>query len=450
MRSPSSSVPFVGAALLALSLASGPLAAQAPPSVLVRPAPAEAAEAPAPVSDSFAIVGARVFDGVRLHPQATLVVEGGRIRALGRQVAVPESFPVIDGRGMTVLPGMIDAHSHALVRGDLERALQFGVTTELDMWNRRGFVAAMKREQERTGAPYRADLYSAINPATVREGYPYNFTPEVERPTLNSAADADRFVGERFDEGSDYIKVMMEDGSEAGFSVPFLSRAMLRGITEAAHRRGRMAVAHVTEKNHARNLLEDGIDGLEHVFLDEVIDPAMLQLAVQKKVFVVATLAVEESFVTTAGGEALIADPDLGPWLTEEEKASLLTPGPPSPLTLENLEIAKENVRYLHGAGVPILTGSDTPTHGITIHRDLELLVEAGLSPRDALAGATSAAAKAFGLNDRGRLAPGLRADLWMVEGDPTANIKATRAIRRVWKGGVEVERQLPGAAPGH
>jgi imidazolonepropionase-like amidohydrolase len=379
------------------------------------------------------------------------VVEDGRIRAVGRNVAVPEGLPVIDGQGMTVLPGMIDAHAHAQVRENLERALQFGVTTELDMWNRRGFVAAMKREQERTGAPYRADLYSAINPATVREGYPYNFTPDVvERPTLYSAAEADRFVRERFDEGSDYIKIMMEDGSEAGFSVPFLSRPMLRGLTEAAHRRGRLAVAHVTEKAHARNLLEDGIDGLVHVFVDEVIDPAMLQLAVQRKVFVVATLAVEEAFVTTAGGAELIADPDLGPWLTEEEKASLLTPAPPTPLTLENVEIAKRNVRFLHGAGVPILTGSDTPTHGVTIHRDLELLVEAGLSPRDALVGATSAAAKAFGLDDRGRLAPGLRADLWMVEGDPTTQIKATRAIRRVWKGGVEVERQLPAAAPAH
>ncbi len=85
-----------------------------------------------------------------------------------------------------------------------------------------------------------------------------------------------------------------------------------------------------------------------------------------------------------------------------------------------------------------------------TCGRDLELLVQAGLEPIDALKGATSKAAAAFRLKDRGRIAKGLRADLVLVEGDPTADIKATRAIRRVWKGGVEIDRPLPSAHPRH
>ncbi|HWM91443.1 MAG TPA: amidohydrolase family protein, partial [Thermoanaerobaculia bacterium] len=128
----------------------------------------------------------------------------------------------------------------------------------------------------------------------------------------------------------------------------------------------------------------------------------------------------------------------------------LYPPGPPTDMTPEHVAISMENVRRLHEAGVPILAGTDQATHGISIHRDLELLVQAGLEPIDALEGATSAAAKAFGLTDRGRIAKGLRADLVLVQGDPTVNIKATRAIQRVWKTGVEIDRMIPAAHHGH
>lgn len=417
--------------------------------------PAAAVAAPsapiAPVSDDFAITNVRVFDGTRVIPEATVVVKNGRIKAVGPNAVIPSGFPVIDGTGSTLLPGMIDAHAHAWTRQNLERAIQFGVTTEMDMWSDRQFANRMRREQDRTGAPYRADHFSAINPATTPEGYPYNFTPDiVETPTLSSPEEAEQFVADRIAEGSNHLKIMLEDGSDFGFDATPLSRATVRALTQAAHRRGILAVAHVTEQEHAADAVRAGVDGLEHVFVDELASPAFIHLAKRKGIFVVGTLNTEEAFITTAGGESIIADPDLGPYLTEEEIQSLLTPGPPSPLTLQNLEIAKENVRRLHAAGVPILAGTDVFTHGVSIHRDLELLVEAGLQPVDALTGATSAAARAFGFTDRGRIAPGLRADLLLVAGDPTANIKATRAIQRIWKAGVEVERELPSAQKPH
>lgn len=93
---------------------------------------------------------------------------------------------------------------------------------------------------------------------------------------------------------------------------------------------------------------------------------------------------------------------------------------------------------------MPLLSGTDSPIYGAALHRDLELLTLAGLSPREALIAGTSAAADAFGLPDRGRIAPGLRADLLMVDGNPLEDIKATRRIRKIWKTGVEVERPLP------
>ena len=243
---------------------------------------------------------------------------------------------------------------------------------------------------------------------------------------------------------------MIEDGSLVFLDLPVIPRETVRALTQAMHDRGKIAVAHVIEQGRSYDALHDNVDGLVHVFVDEVAEPGFVQLAVMKGIFVVPTLSVEESFVTTAGGASLIADPDLAPYLTQEEIGFLLTPPPPSQLTLENVEIAKENVRCLHEAGVPVLAGTDAPAHGVSLHRDLELLVEAGLEPVDALAAATSAAADAFGLTDRGRIAPGLRADLVLVGGDPTADIKATRKIRRIWKGGVEVDRQIPAAHPAH
>lgn len=414
-------------------------------------ASAAVAAPPSTVSDSFAITGVRVFDGSALIPSATVVVLNGRIEAVGANVAAPAGFPVIDGTGATLLPGLIDSHAHARTRQELERALQFGVTTEMDMWTLPHFAASMKREQNRNGAPYRADFFSAINPATLPEAYPYNFTPNFrERPTLTGPEEAEAFIEGLMKDGADYLKIMMEDGTIVSLDLPVLSRQTVQALTQGMHDRGKLAVAHVTEQVHAFNLVQDGVDGLVHIFVDEPADPAFVQLAAAQGIFVVPTLSVEESFITTAGGASLVADPDLAPWMTEEEIQSLLTPSPPNLLTPQNLQFAKDTVRQLHEAGVPILTGTDAATHGVSLHRDLELLVEAGLEPREALAAATSNAATAWGFTDRGRIAPGLRADLVLVQGDPTANIKATRAIRRVWKAGVEVDRQVPAVGHGH
>ena len=101
--------------------------------------------------------------------------------------------------------------------------------------------------------------------------------------------------------------------------------------------------------------------------------------------------------------------------------------------------------RQLISAHVPVVAGTDAPlaggTHGASLHAELELLVNAGMTPLKALAAATSAPAQAFGLHDRGRMSPGLRADLVLVDGDPTIDIRATRAIAGVWKRGVAVDR---------
>lgn len=111
-----------------------------------------------------------------------------------------------------------------------------------------------------------------------------------------------------------------------------------------------------------------------------------------------------------------------------------------------SLDHARAAVRVLAAAGVPLLAGTDAgnpgTAHGASIHRELELLVSAGLTPIEALRAATSTPARVFRLLDRGRLAPGLRADLVLVDGDPSRDITATRAIVQVWRNGVMVARE--------
>jgi imidazolonepropionase-like amidohydrolase len=106
---------------------------------------------------------------------------------------------------------------------------------------------------------------------------------------------------------------------------------------------------------------------------------------------------------------------------------------------------AVDEARTLRSAGVPLLAGTDAnpfaPLHGTALHRELVLLTEAGLSNEEALAAATSVPARHFGLADRGRIAPGLRADLVLVDGDPTRDITATANIVDVWRRGVRQTR---------
>src|SRR5690554_5170697 len=136
--------------------------------------------------------------------------------------------------------------------------------------------------------------------------------------------------------------------------------------------------------------------------------------------------------------------------VTGVQTCALPISGPPRTQPLDN---ALASVAALHAAGVDILAGTDAgnpgTAHGASMHGELALLVRAGLSPAAALAAATSMPARRFGLDDRGRIAPGLRADLLLVEGDPTADIEATRAIVGIWKNGHAVARPRMDQAPG-
>jgi imidazolonepropionase-like amidohydrolase len=383
----------------------------------------------------------RVFDGTRVIPQADVLVRDGRIEALGPHIAVPEGAQVIDGSGKTLLPGLIDAHAHVWMRATLKQQLVFGVTTVLDMFTDVHFAAAMRKEQSAGQASDRADLFSAGMLITAPGGHGTEYPIKVV--TLSDPSEAQAFVDARIAEGSDYIKLVLDDGSAYGGHQPTLSRETLAAAIAAAHHRGRLTVVHIGTLQEAEDAINAGTDGLAHLFVGAKSDPDFGRLAASHHAFVIPTLTILQSVCGTGGGEPLITDAHLAPYLDVANIANLKKAFTfPNKLSCAG---SVEAVKQLEAAGVPILVGDDVPnpgtTPGATEHRELELLVEAGLSPTEALVGATSAAARVFRLDDRGTIVPGKRADLLLVNGDPVTDIKATRDIAGVWKDGVPADR---------
>ena len=174
--------------------------------------------------------GVRVFDGERVIPSTDVAVNGETIVHVGPGIDPPEEADVIDGRGMTLLPGLIDAHTHTFFPTQLEQAAVFGVTTELDMAGDPRFAAEMRAQQKAGKATHRADLLSAGTPATARGGHPTQLPSFGKIPTLDAPEQAQEFVDERIAEGSDYIKVIYDDGSVYGLSFPTIDRKTLVAV----------------------------------------------------------------------------------------------------------------------------------------------------------------------------------------------------------------------------
>lgn len=397
----------------------------------------------APQEKKLAFKNVRIFDGEKVIPSGAVVVRGGRVEAVGKDVAVPAGAEVIDGAGHTLLPGLIDSHTHTF-GPILKQSLVFGVTTQLDMFTDHSFAAQMRKEQAAGQANDRADLFSAGTLVTAPRGHGTQFGLRI--PTITSPEEAEGFVDARVKEGSDYIKIVYDNGSSYGRTNSTVSKATMQAVIAAAHKRGKLAVVHIHSLSEARDAIEAGADGLVHLFFDRAADADFIRLINSHRTFVIPTLTVIESVTGRASGATLATDASLAPALSADNMTALNTSFPANPRTAEGLKVAQGAVRALKAARVPILAGTDAPNpgtaHGVSMHRELELLVEAGLTPTEALASATSVPAKHFRLNDRGRIARGLRADLVLVKGDPTADIKAARNITGVWKQGVRADRE--------
>jgi imidazolonepropionase-like amidohydrolase len=395
-----------------------------------------------------AIINAQVFDGEQAIDDKIVVISGTRIQAVGG--AVPDGAAVVDARGATLMPGLIDAHVHTDMHG-LRDALKFGVTTELEMMGRWS-ARQRKKISERNDV---ADLRSPGMGVTPRGGHPTQYISSSNNlllrlfyryPFVQTPDEAVKFVAKQVAGGADYIKVFIENGSCVGYpGLPVPDDATLKAAVGEAHRLHKLVIAHVTTAAGTRQAIDAGVDGLGHLFFDRVPTADLVADIASSGAFVIPTLVT----LSTAFGNSaatLATDERVRARLSRQWLDSLCRSINVYPQG--RLEDAYATVRALHDSGVDILAGSDVSepipilgglAHGASLHHELQLLVAAGLGPTDALRAATSIPARRFGLADRGRIAPGTRADLVLVDGDPLANIADTLSIRSVWRGGVRL-----------
>lgn len=389
------------------------------------------------------IENATVFNGEKFINNINIEISGGLIKSM-KPTLQSNAEHRIDATDKTLIPGLIDAHTHSFDTA-LEAALNFGVTTQIDMFTSPVTLKSQIAVRQSNTQFQQADLFSAGMLATVEGGHGTQFGIPLD--TLSSPNDAKKWVEKRIEEGSDFIKLVYMPYSKHFKS---LDRKTSAAIIKATHNKGLKAVAHISTQRAAQELLEDGIDGFVHIFADEKVNSEFIALAKANDIFVIPTLSVIASATHKKLGEELANDSAITEYLQTDQVQQLQASFGDHQIPGFELSIALHNTRRLHNSGIRILAGSDAPnpgtTYGASIHQELELLVQAGLSPSQAINAASRVVAQTFNLNahnlsPRGRLVVGAKADFIILESSPLNNIKATRNIAGIYKNGVKLDR---------
>lgn len=412
--------------------------------VLPTPTITEANQAHAVIKEhtptvTLLIKNADIFTGDGLVENQDIEIRDGVISNIASELNI-DGASIVEAQGKTVVPGLIDAHTHSFANA-LKLSLNFGVSTHIDMFTPPNSLALEIEKRKSTSQATETDLFSSGMLATTAGGHGTQFGVTVD--TLASPGQAEQWVDERVSAGADFIKLVYMPHSTHFKSI---DRATASAIINAAHKKGLLVVAHISSQRAARELLEEDIDGFVHVFADEEVDDAFLELAKSSEIFVIPTLSVIASAANKPLGFALSQDAQIQKYLPPEQTQQLQSDYGKHAISGFNLATALHNTKRLHRAGITILAGSDAPnpgtTYGASLHQELELLVSAGLSPLESLQAATINVAKTFKLTDRGRIKLGQKADFLLLNSNPLQNIIATRDIASIYKNGHRVIRQ--------
>ena len=408
------------------------------------------------------ITGAHLLDGSGAPPadRAAVLIEGDRIVGLGRasDVRVPDGASVDrrDYGDATILPGLVDAHTHLVAPGDgtlgddvakedddllllqasknARTLLHSGVTT-LRENGAKGKVAFSLREGIRRQLAPGPRMVICGRPIAITGGHMGYFGSEADGETAVRAE-----VRKLLKEGADYIKIVASGGStrtsdpnRASYTVPELA-----AMTEEAHRHGKLTAAHCTSAQSVQNCLDADVDMIIHCIFTEPdgtyrFRPDLVERLAAAKAWVNPTL-----YVMKAGIERQ---------REAREREGRLTPELAAQLEQQRraLDVRVDAVRKMSAAGVRMTAGSDSPwgwyAPGEFVH-EIHMLAQAGLSYADAVVAGTAGAADSIGTgSEAGRLAVGRAADVLVVRGDPTREITALWDVLDVYQGGRRVER---------
>lgn len=432
-------------------------------------------------SSAVVLSNARVIDGMGgpTIDEASIIMDEGHIVAIGPATVVkqPAGAMIVDCRGKTIIPGLISDHSHVgLVNGiktvaanytrdnilrQLRQYEAYGVTTVTAL-GLNGPAFYPLRKELHTGKIPGADLFGADRGLGVADGAPpVGWLPlgsdQLDRPS--TPEQARQYVRAAAARKPDLIKFWLDDFH--GSLKLRMKPEVYEAIIEEAHKLKLRVAAHIYYLADAKALLRAKVDILAHGVRDQPVDAEFVQEMKASGVWYIPTLGLDESFYIYADQPTFTQEASFLHSLQSELRTQLSDPpwiekvrnDPKMRDYRDALRMNQRNLKTLYDAGVRIGFGTDsgaTPLRipGFAEHRELQLVVEAGLTPTEAISLATRNAAALLGQTDRGVLAEGKLADLVILDADPRDDIANMHKIVAVWHRGKKVSGSLDEFTP--
>jgi len=435
------------------------------PSLLLAALCAAGAAAETKVLENFTLI-----DGAGRTPlaKAAMIIVDGRIQWVGplAKLKAPAGAERLNLTGKFVMPGIINLHGHLgntrelaqdpsyftreNVEAQLKTYVSYGVTSAVSMGSDPELVYQL-RAQQRAGRPTLTRIFTAGRGFTGKGGYP-SMLPGMQGVPFEVAtrAEVEKAVAQLAGKGVDLVKIWVDDHLGRQKKIPM---ELCRAIIQSAHQRGLKVAAHVFYLEDARQLAEAGLDGLAHSVRDKPVDAGLIETmkkrgAWQSAATLVRELAtfiyaqphpsLQDSFFTRSISLKLLAI------LKSPSYQKNLAADPDYPQYPGFLDKAKQNLKKLADAGVRFGFGTDSGPplrfSGYFEHLEMQLMVEAGLTPMQVITAATQSSAEFLGVSkDLGTLAPGKWADLIVLAKNPLADITNTRTLEMVMIAGNRV-----------